>query len=303
MHFETVFGKIPYSVVMLYVPLVLAFLADIIFAKQHGSLRRLWTFKPSVRKDVLYSAIYMIGWGVLLSRWTPFGIIETQFVKGLKPIIPLGGIIANDWSYPVLATLFALTVTDFAHYWVHRALHTWPILWNFHAVHHAADEMCIFTGNRVAFTEKALNDVSALLLVKLLGLSTGNFFWILFLRRAIDLVQHSNLGWTYGRCGYFFASPVNHHFHHSDIREDWDQNYGNILSVWDHIFGTANKKMTQINRAWIFHDLPRIGLPPGVEPFNKGIWSWPVMQDLAIWGSAIPLARKTYQRKREETPQ
>jgi sterol desaturase/sphingolipid hydroxylase (fatty acid hydroxylase superfamily) len=35
-----------------------------------------------------------------------------------------------------------------------------------------------------------------------------------------------------------FVTPDMHHVHHSAARHQTDSNYGDLLSCWDHLFGT-----------------------------------------------------------------
>ncbi|KIT15346.1 sterol desaturase family protein [Jannaschia aquimarina] len=35
-----------------------------------------------------------------------------------------------------MQVVLIMLATDFVQYWVHRAFHTFPFLWNFHAIHH-----------------------------------------------------------------------------------------------------------------------------------------------------------------------
>jgi sterol desaturase/sphingolipid hydroxylase (fatty acid hydroxylase superfamily) len=37
---------------------------------------------------------------------------------------------------------------------------------------------------------------------------------------------------------YLFITPNMHHVHHHHLRPFTDSNYGDLFSVWDHIFGT-----------------------------------------------------------------
>src|SRR5262249_7209555 len=53
------------------------------------------------------------------------------------------------------------------------------------------------------------------------------------------MMSHSNLKWRIGPLIYIFVGPEMHRWHHvkdSNVREC---NYGNNLSIFDWIFGTA----------------------------------------------------------------
>jgi sterol desaturase/sphingolipid hydroxylase (fatty acid hydroxylase superfamily) len=56
---------------------------------------------------------------------------------------------------------------------------------------------------------------------------------------AVDFAQHSMVPFTYGWVGRWLVySPVAHRIHHSPLEEHWDRNYGDLLPVWDRLFGT-----------------------------------------------------------------
>ena len=54
------------------------------------------------------------------------------------------------WVVQFVAIMF---ITDFVQYWLHRAFHRMPWLWNFHAVHHSARSMDWMAGARMHFVE------------------------------------------------------------------------------------------------------------------------------------------------------
>ncbi len=262
--------------------LSLAFIVDAIWGKGPKSWQNLLKLDWSTKKDLLFWTLYISSIGGALAYLTPPGWMSISFIKYVQPYLPFSGEFAK-WGWPILGGLIGLVVYDFVHYWSHRFHHTIPFLWRFHAIHHEADKMCLLTGNRVALTEAAFNVLSAHVIISLLGLHTSTTLVIVLIRQFIDIVQHSNLSWTYGKLGYVFASPINHYLHHSVEKEDWDLNYGNILSIWDHIFGTQNPKMKEINSRWAFDGRPKLGIPEGSKNFDNKFLSLPIIEDFAIW--------------------
>ena len=126
---------------------------------------------------------------------------------------------------------------DFSDYWVHRLMHEWTPLWRIHAYHHSATKFNILTGNRVHFFEEALIVAGRAIILMPFLLDLNEFFIIVFIRRIIDQLQHSDLPWTYGWAGkHLIISPMQHKIHHSSNQEHFDKNYGNIFIVWDKLF-------------------------------------------------------------------
>lgn len=269
---------------LLWAPLVVAFIADGIWKRtRRSSLGYLAEFSPGARSDLAYWLFYYLIQGGLLATLTPVGLVH-QYVRPHVPqLVDASSRVPSTALWLALAGVAVLVVTDFARYWVHRLMHHSSFLWQFHAAHHAASEMTLLTGTRVTLTEVALNSFAVALVLTLIGLNTPAILVVLYARRFIDIVQHSNLGWTYGPFGRVLASPVNHRYHHSIAPGDWGANYGDILSVWDRMFGTYLPSMVTLDKRWSVDVLPDVGVDSSEQVRRTGIFSMPVFQDLHIW--------------------
>jgi sterol desaturase/sphingolipid hydroxylase (fatty acid hydroxylase superfamily) len=157
-------------------------------------------------------------------------------------------------------------------------MHKVPFLWRFHRIHHAGTEFNIMVGTRVSLGESAFNRiVEFLFIVIVCGIpSPGYVFLIITARQFIDLFQHSDVPWDYGRLGYLIASPRFHRVHHSNQPEDHDSNYGDILSFWDIVFGTTNRHYFQDTR---HADRVQLGLHANQEAEINSNWRRVVVQD------------------------
>ncbi|MCF6190822.1 MAG: sterol desaturase family protein [Cocleimonas sp.] len=150
-------------------------------------------------------------------------------------------------------TLFLFVLDDFARYWLHRWLHTSPLLWSFHQVHHSATTLNPFTVFRSHPIEAILFSLRGALVQ---GVSVATF--IFFFGDKVTLVmvlgasiftfafnllgsnlRHSTVPIAYGNSvEKFFMSPAQHHIHHSYAPEHIDKNFGVVFSVWDLWFGS-----------------------------------------------------------------
>jgi sterol desaturase/sphingolipid hydroxylase (fatty acid hydroxylase superfamily) len=151
----------------------------------------------------------------------------------------------------VMYTIALFIVSDFTRYWLHRFLHTIPILWEFHKVHHSAKVLTLFTFYRVHPVENLLFGIRYSLSI---GLVTGVFIYffgaminikmvlgvniILFIFSILGSnLRHSHVPFSYGRIlEKVFMSPKQHQVHHS--KKHFNKNYGGYLSLWDNIFGS-----------------------------------------------------------------
>jgi sterol desaturase/sphingolipid hydroxylase (fatty acid hydroxylase superfamily) len=141
---------------------------------------------------------------------------------------------------PLVAGLVYWVLNDLVLYWVHRAQHAIPWLWQFHSVHHATERLTFVTATRIHPIENLWQNTVQVLPLLILGLPPKLWVPIAIFQSFFDAVQHAELNWTYGPLYRVFVSPVFHRIHHSTERRHFDQNYAKVLSVWDHIFGTAS---------------------------------------------------------------
>jgi sterol desaturase/sphingolipid hydroxylase (fatty acid hydroxylase superfamily) len=137
-----------------------------------------------------------------------------------------------------------IVISDFINYWLHRAEHAVPFLWQFHSVHHAAEEMNLFTTYRVHPLSKLIWGISGVILLIVLGVPPTHWLPLALIQSFLTMVQHSDLDWSYGRLYPILVNPVFHRLHHSRDRRDFDSNYAQLFSFWDYLFGTANPSRT-----------------------------------------------------------
>ena len=158
------------------------------------------------------------------------------------------------FSYSQIVFLYTITlflVSDFTRYWLHRFLHTIPILWEFHKVHHSAKVLTPITFYRVHPVENFLFGLRYSLSI---GFVTGIFIY--FFGAMIDIytvvgvnvflfvfsifganLRHSHVPFSYfAFIEKWLMSPKQHQIHHS--RKHFDKNYGGFVSIWDRMFGS-----------------------------------------------------------------
>ena len=267
-----------------WLPLALALAADALWSgSERTSLSRLARPSSSARLDLAYMLVIDLPRLALFGLITPVAVVNYVFIRFIpRDLFPWERLGTGLVSIVVTSAL-VLVLIDLLDYWTHRVMHRSRILWPFHEVHHAATEMTLLTGVRVTLTERHLTDLVRAAVLVLLGLSVPVIAIVLFVRSVVDVLQHSNLAWTYGPLGYLIASPANHRLHHSVDGVDWDTNYGNLLAIWDHLFGTANPTMPSVNSAATTQRLPDLGVPVGVPTAARGVWLWPVLSDAYLW--------------------
>lgn len=137
--------------------------------------------------------------------------------------------------------LLAILALDCWQYWWHRGNHTVPLLWRFHAIHHADAEMDASTGVRFHTVEMLFSFLARLLLLPLLGISLPELLFYETISLPVILFQHSNLRMSNAAdrsLRWLIVTPWMHLVHHSRLQAETDANYTSLLSIWDRLFGS-----------------------------------------------------------------
>ncbi len=176
-----------------------------------------------------------------------FNALSDVFVQLFKDFLSIFGITnlvaLNVTSFPVWAKLLIMFVlNDFIQWNIHRLLHRYPFLWEFHKVHHSVKEMGFAAHLRFHWMESIIYQTLAYIPLGMIGFGLTDFFVVHLISTAIGHLNHSNLGWDYGIFRYVFNNPKMHIWHHAKHLPDGSQgvNFGLSLSIWDYLFGTAH---------------------------------------------------------------
>ncbi len=159
-----------------------------------------------------------------------------------------------DYSYWWHILAF-LVFDDLTQYWWHRISHHYPLMWKLHRPHHVVEEMGVLVTYRNATLYYALLPgiwFSALLIY--LGMGYVYLFY-LPVKLVVILLAHSETKWDRFLFKYpvlhpiawvierTISTPSTHFAHHGLTAEDGvshpNGNFGNLLFIWDIIFGTA----------------------------------------------------------------
>ena len=166
--------------------------------------------------------------------------------------------------------LLAFLLFDLAIYWQHRLLHTIPLLWPLHRVHHSDTSFDVTTGVRFHPAEIALSMAIKLGLVVALGPHPAAVVIFELLLSASSLLTHADFAFpprADRALRWLIVTPSMHRIHHSVRREETDSNYSFNLSLWDRVFGSYRAQPLQAER-----DMP-IGLPQWRDPAALGLWA------------------------------
>ena len=147
----------------------------------------------------------------------------------------------------------AIIGLDAMAYAQHRLLHRVNVLWRFHAVHHSDPEVDVTTTFRHHPLEAIFNGALIGAVVLVIGFSPAEiaaYTWVSF---VIELVAHANLAlpsWFGAILSRLIVTPEFHDLHHSRANAEANANFGQALSIWDTIFGTARTRSAE-DRRWL----------------------------------------------------
>lgn len=138
--------------------------------------------------------------------------------------------------------LIAVAILDFiAQYFVHYLLHKVKWMWKFHLVHHSDTTVDVTTATRHHPGDYALREVFALIAVVITGIPIAYYLFYRILTVFFTYFTHANITLPYKldkALSYIIVTPNMHKFHHHFERPWTDTNFGNMLSIWDRMFGT-----------------------------------------------------------------
>jgi len=139
-----------------------------------------------------------------------------------------------------LQFLEILLVSDLVSYWVHRAFHQVPWLWNFHAIHHSSQEMDWLAGSRIHIVDALVTRSASFVPIFILGFSQAALVAYVAFVSVHAVYIHSNTRWRFPVLRWLIATPEFHHWHHTSDEEGIDKNFAVFMPVWDKLFGTAH---------------------------------------------------------------
>lgn len=187
------------------------------------------------------------------ARW-PANIGLAVINAGLAIFAPLSAVsaalLAGQWGWGILNMVSApfatelvlgLAVLTFANYAIHRALHTVPLLWRLHRIHHCDTDIDSTTAFRHHPVEVLFTAAATSLFVLAFGVDPAIALTLSFVDQLWAIWTHSGLRlplWLHRRVCFVFVTPLTHRIHHSTDARETDTNYGNTVTIWDRLLNT-----------------------------------------------------------------
>jgi len=183
--------------------------------------------------------------------------ISSGFTNILKDSLGLGIILV---TYPFLVNklalfeieatwmiwLVAFIAIDFAGYWNHRLSHKVNFFWNQHVIHHSSEEFNLACALRQSISNILGYFPFLLIPAALVGVPNEVIAILAPIHLFAQFWYHTQhigkLGWL----EYIIITPSQHRVHHAINSEYIDKNLGQILSIWDRMFGTFQEELDEV---------------------------------------------------------
>ena len=133
--------------------------------------------------------------------------------------------------------LVTFVMIDLVFYIYHRISHRVNFLWAIHMSHHSSEEMNF----AVSFRQAWFGPISKLpffMILPLLGFDPTIIAVAGVISTLWGIVGHTQIVGKLGPIEWVFNTPSHHRVHHGSNAQYIDKNYGNLLIIWDRMFGT-----------------------------------------------------------------
>lgn len=208
-----------------------------------------WIDRRLTRIDRQYTLLMLLGLFPLFAYLvlTPLSNLfggDTQAGGGSEAVLNVKHWFPWLGRHPLLLFLIYYVIYDLVYYWMHRAQHAIPWWWALHSMHHSQRQMSCWTNDRGNYLDGALQSVILATVGLAMGVDPSQFALLMLVGELVQNLSHTNVRIGFGRwLEKLFVDPRFHRLHHMRVDPArpalHNCNYGQVLSVWDIVFGTA----------------------------------------------------------------
>ena len=224
--------KIYFTPMLYATSLIIMFIIEfIILGWNNSSLKSILSLsKSTCRVDTFYIWIKLSGISNILFNLIFFGF---GFYL-LKEIENISIFKINNIFFQFIS---AILLISFIEYVYHRILHS-NYFWELHKIHHAAEEMNIFTASREHPVVVSIAIILISIPVGLFGIDPLIAILCKVIMGGYNLMLHSKVFILPDFLKIILISTKDHHLHHSTSEKHFNKNFGNLFNFWDKLFGT-----------------------------------------------------------------
>tara|TARA_E500000081_G_scaffold17273_1_gene20988 strand:- start:11944 stop:12783 length:840 start_codon:yes stop_codon:yes gene_type:complete len=145
------------------------------------------------------------------------------------------------WAIWVLTFI----LIDLVFYVYHRCSHRIRFLWAIHMSHHSSEEMNFAVSLRQAWLGP-VSKIPFFMILPLAGLDPTIIAVVGVISTLWGVVGHTQMVGKLGFVEWVFNTPSHHRVHHGANPEYIDKNFGNLLIIWDKLFGTFEPEKASV---------------------------------------------------------
>lgn len=204
--------------------------AEMLLRRREG--KTLWS-----REGLSSAALFPLG-PVLEGVFINAALIAAlTFFYNLSPLrIPV-----TWWTLPLY-----ILAAELAYYWFHRIGHEVRLFWADHSIHHSA-EVYDFTVNLRQVPFQAFYRLLIWIPLVMVGFNPLLLVILAITLPAFQTFCHTTrIGRLAPWFEWVFVTPKNHGVHHARNPIYIDKNYGGLTMIWDHVFGTYQPMLDDV---------------------------------------------------------
>ena len=224
-----------------------------------------WQNKKYYKKEDTLCTIGLLTGNIIVAFSIKGLILAFHFYLYQFKVLELVNILPL-WAMWVLTFI----MIDFVFYIYHRMSHRVRFLWAIHLSHHSSEEMNFAVSFRQAWFGP-ISKIPFFMVLPLLGFDPTIIAVAGVMSTLWGIVGHTQIVGKLGFIEWVFNTPSHHRVHHGSNKQYIDKNYGNLLIIWDRIFGTFEPEEEPV----------RFGLVNNVNTYN------PTKITFMAWASMI----------------
>ena len=211
-----------------------------------------WQNKKYYKKEDTLCTIGLLSGNIIVAFSIKGLILAFHFYLYQFKVIELTSILP-------LWAMWALTfiMIDLVFYIYHRMSHRVRFLWAIHLSHHSSEEMNFAVSFRQAWFGP-ISKIPFFMVLPLLGFDPTIIAVAGVMSTLWGIVGHTQIVGKLGFIEWVFNTPSHHRVHHGSNKQYIDKNYGNLLIIWDRMFGTFEPEEEPV----------KFGLVNNVNTFN-----------------------------------
>ncbi|TXJ27163.1 MAG: sterol desaturase family protein [Chitinophagaceae bacterium] len=144
-----------------------------------------------------------------------------------------------------LTWVLLFLATDLVWYWYHRLAHEINAFWAVHVVHHQSEDFNYTVSARITVFQAVVR-CAFWAVLPLIGFPPLMISLFLLVHGLYPFFIHTQALGKWGWLEKILVTPTHHGIHHASNPEYLDKNYGDVLIIWDKLFGTFAKERKDV---------------------------------------------------------